>query len=249
VDLAKYLNSWEQKPHVVSRGGQKNFAAFMQDIDLRIRKGWRPDDSYYKDLIAKAILFRSMQRIVRQERFPAYQANIVAYTIAYLSWRSGGRMEFDAIWQGQRLSHGLEDLLKIWSQDVGQGILQSSSGRNVTEWCKRDGCWEYIKNLDLKLPERLPLEIRNIVDEDLEDSQAIEVRRNIKTCMAIGGSTWLRIHGWGTSSGLLDRKQCGIALSLYGLAEGNWAKPPSPRQAWNGVRIIEEAERHGLDVR
>ena len=37
VQLAKYANTWSQLPHVVSRGGQKNFAAFTPVAYSRVR--------------------------------------------------------------------------------------------------------------------------------------------------------------------------------------------------------------------
>src|SRR6185437_4895399 len=56
TDLAKVLNSWDGLPHVVSRGGQKNFVTFMDRLNQAGQS--LPDVPYYKDLIAKAILFK-----------------------------------------------------------------------------------------------------------------------------------------------------------------------------------------------
>ena len=33
TDLARFLNAWDQKPHVVSLGAQKNFIEFMKDLE------------------------------------------------------------------------------------------------------------------------------------------------------------------------------------------------------------------------
>src|SRR5258707_4106387 len=87
-ELAKYLNSWDQKPHWVSYGAQKNFDYFMQAMHAQRGEDWLPDQTYYRQLIAKAILFRAVQRIVRAEKFPAHQANICTYLVSYLSWRT-----------------------------------------------------------------------------------------------------------------------------------------------------------------
>ncbi|WP_239506772.1 AIPR family protein, partial [Enterobacter hormaechei] len=87
------------------------------------------------------ILFAAAQRIVRQEAFPAYRANIVCYLLAYLSHRTGGRMLLDEIWRGQGISAGLEALLRSWSHGVDRQIQESAAGRNVTEWCKKEACW------------------------------------------------------------------------------------------------------------
>ena len=36
IDVAKYLNSWDQLPHWVSQGGQMNFVLFMQRFAVRL---------------------------------------------------------------------------------------------------------------------------------------------------------------------------------------------------------------------
>ena len=65
TDLAKFLNVWEGRPHEVSLGAQKNFAAFARRIGQAWKK--RPDDfseAWYREAIAKAIVFRATERIV-----------------------------------------------------------------------------------------------------------------------------------------------------------------------------------------
>ena len=98
-EIGKYQHAWLLRPHVISMGAQKNFDRFMQELRTRLGKEWLPDDQYYRDLIAKAIIYRAADRIVKIERFPAYRANIVAYLVAYLSiapvdgltWKGSGR--------------------------------------------------------------------------------------------------------------------------------------------------------------
>jgi hypothetical protein len=98
TDLAKYLNAWNGLPHQVSFGNQKNFQSFMQAMKEQYPDGYVPDEEWFRMFIAKAILFRATQAIVKAQKFPAYQANIVAYTVAYISWKSGGRIDFERVW-------------------------------------------------------------------------------------------------------------------------------------------------------
>lgn len=104
TDLAKYENSWRQRPYEVSLGAQKNFDHFMQNLRVRYGVDWLPDETYYKHLIATAILFKAIDRIVRREDFPAYQANIKTYLMAYVAFRSGSQLDLDAIWNEQAVS-------------------------------------------------------------------------------------------------------------------------------------------------
>ena len=57
TDLAKYENTWDELPHLVSKGAQKNFAEFT--LRLNARKGFVPDIPYFQQLVAKAILFKA----------------------------------------------------------------------------------------------------------------------------------------------------------------------------------------------
>ena len=132
----------------MSRGAQKNFDVFMQELRVGKKRDWLPDESYYKLLIAKAILYKTVTRIVRQERFPAYRANIVAYLIAYISSQTGGRLDMDLIWRKQALSDEFEELLRSWSSGIDEAIRTTTNGRNITEWCKKEDCWKSVPQFD-----------------------------------------------------------------------------------------------------
>lgn len=159
TELAKYLNSWEQRPNLVSLGAQKNFDHFMQFQNDINHSGWLPDESYYRQLIAKTILFRTAQKIVRQEKYPAYQANITTYLIAYLSWRVNKRLDFDSIWKSQHISESMANLLQFWSHDIERLLRQTAKGRMISEWAKKEACWEALKTVNLDLPNPLPREV------------------------------------------------------------------------------------------
>lgn len=79
------MNAWEGQAHQVSFGNQKNFQFFMQALKDEHSDGFEPDPAWFKAFVAKAILFRATLSIVRTRKFAAFQANIVAYTIACLS--------------------------------------------------------------------------------------------------------------------------------------------------------------------
>lgn len=86
TDLAKYENTWDQLPWQVSEGAQKNFHKFM--LRLKERKVFVPDEVYYQNLVAKAILFRQTEKLVQRQQYGGYRANIVTYTLAFLSFKT-----------------------------------------------------------------------------------------------------------------------------------------------------------------
>lgn len=253
-ELAKYLNSWDQKPHLVSFGAQKNFDHFMQNLASARGEDWLPDPAFYHQLIAKAILFRTAHKIVRAEKFPAYQANVTTYLVAYVSWRTSQLLDLAGIWAMQQLSPALCDLLRSWSHEIDARLRSSAGARMVTEWSKREACWENIKEMELPLPEPLPKELagRAIVPSGISSESKTRERltpedyRNIELCKKVDGATWLRVHAWGKKSGSLLKWQYGIAHTLAGYAAGGWEKGPSPKQAKHGVVILKAAADAGI---
>jgi hypothetical protein len=252
TDLAKYQQAWLMRPQIISLGAQKNFDQFMQDLRTRLGKDWLPQEGDYREFIAKAIVYRAAERIVRLERFPAYRANIVAYLVAYLWSRASGRLDIRRIWQNQDISDELKELLKSWSHAISAAIVESARGRNVTEWCKKEQCWETVRALSLPLPATLPVEMHAATDGDgsrwatpaggisNEDLDSIERVRQVD------GPTWLKISAWGSRSGLLQKWQYGIAHTLAGYAAGGWTRGPSPKQARHAVTILNLAAEHGV---
>lgn len=252
TDLAKFVNCWDQEPHLVGRGAQKNFDFFMQDLRVGKEKDWLPDEIYYKLLIAKAILFKTTVRIVRQEQFPAYRPNIVAYLVAYLSSRTGGQLDMDRIWQDQCLSQELEELLRSWSHDINDGILGSAKGRNVTEWCKKEECWDGVGKLNLPVPDPLPPELEgHTLPGRRAGRRAAPMTPqdydNIAECKKLRGEEWLKIHAWGIRTGILQKWQTGIAHTLSGYAANGWKHEPSRKQAKQAVMILEVVRQHEVD--
>ena len=253
TDLAKFFNCWNQRPDLVSRGAQKNFDFFMQELRIGKEAGWLPDESYYKLLIAKAILYKAIARIVRQEQFPAYRPNIVAYLIAYVSYRTGSQLDMELIWQEQALSAEFESLLRSWSHDINQAVRETAADRNVTEWCKREDCWTSIYVIDLPLADPMPPELRGHTEPGRRRRRrgqqlAPADYERIAECKRVSGEQWLKISAWGFRTRLLKRWQCGIALTLARYAADQWDREPSYRQARQGVVILEIARRQATDV-
>lgn len=156
-ELAKYVNAWDQKPHLVSMGSQKNFDAFMQGLRRQRSGDWLPDEAWYRELIAKAILFREVQRVVRSQGFPAHQANICAYLVSYLASRSEDAFDLGRVWKQQGISAELRALLLQWAPRTDEALRSTAAGRMVTEWAKKEPCWQAIRQLDFGSPgQRIP---------------------------------------------------------------------------------------------
>lgn len=151
TDVAKYVLAWEGLPHRVSSGAQKNFIFFMKEwLEEERHKDWAPDDTWYKEMIAKAILYRELTRLVRKDpEVKAYRANVICYVVALLAHHRGREIDLGQIWQKQSLPDSLTPLLTDWAREVYKLLVKTSDGLNVTEWCKKAECWDALRSAPL----------------------------------------------------------------------------------------------------
>ena len=246
TDLAKFENTWDQLPYKVSMGAQKNFREFT--IQLCKRRNLHVDQQYFERLIAKAILFRRAEKIVSAQRFGGYRANIVTYTLAYLSHRTGQRIDLEEIWKKQDITPALERAVTRICKRVHEIITNPPGGKNVTEWCKKEPCWDKIRLLNITMPDELRdilVSTSRVAQETAirKDELTEEDKRNIEKVMAVAADVWFELSLWSKQTNNLQPHQIGIAYSLGRLvAQG---KEPSRKQAWNGVEILKEANRLG----
>lgn len=157
TDLAKFLSAWDQKPDRVSLGAQKNFEGFMQALENGQNPcSAEPDVDFYKKMIAKAILFKTAQKLIRPA-FKAFQANVATYLVALLSHRLGDRLDLERIWLQQDLSSQLKQQMLGWAQVVNRILHESANGRMVSEWAKKVECWEVVrKGSYSQMPDGIP---------------------------------------------------------------------------------------------
>ncbi len=251
TDLAKFVNSWMQLPHLVSFGAQKNFSHFMHGL-AQENQGQTLDEDRYRSFVAQAIVFKAAEKEAARLKITPYRANVITYTVALLSYRTQQRIDLGAVWARQAVSEPLRCTLTDWMPQIQDAIVAFASGRNVTEWCKKEDCWRQVQTLNLELSVELERELAagqplpNVGQEARAgDLRLTNVdRANIAKTMLLSAEMWLAIHHWGSTSGKLEEWQCGIAHTLLGYASGGWAKVPSAKQARCAVNIIAAAKGH-----
>ncbi|WP_321508166.1 AIPR family protein [uncultured Methanoregula sp.] len=158
TDLAKYENSWDQMPDTVSLGSQKNFRAYIlkQKVDpLQI-----PDKYYFSLIIARAILFKKTDEIIKRLDFGPYKGNYVTYTVALLSKITNKQIDLEKIWKEQDLSSALQTFISQLASEVKKQITEGPSGsKNISEWCKKKECWDSVKKIKMEIPKSLKSEL------------------------------------------------------------------------------------------
>jgi hypothetical protein len=140
TDLAKYINAWDSKPDIVSLGSQKNFDKFMASLTLSDeQEAPLPTVAEFKAMVAKAKIYRDAQKLLRP-MFPAFQANVTAYTVSLVAEKLGDRIDLDKVWAKQAASSQLLQQIAVWAKEVNDVLHSSSGGRMVSEWAKRPEC-------------------------------------------------------------------------------------------------------------
>ncbi|MDN7135987.1 AIPR family protein [Pseudidiomarina terrestris] len=254
VELAKFYNCWEQKPEIVARGSQKNFVHFMTHI-AKDRPGFKPDEYFYKQLIAKAIIYKAAEKVARKHKFSSYRANAVAYTISLISFKTVGRLNLTSIWEFQDISDALSNTLNDWMPVVRDAIVTTAGSRNVTEWAKKSECWQEIQLLDLVIPKALEDEFRKgdalptvggRARSGRTDQLSSLDRQNINRVIQQDAELLFKLGMWGKNTGNLKDIQISIVLTAATYAAAGWESIPSHKQAKHVVAAIEIAKQAGF---
>ena len=249
LELARYENVWDQLPYVTSKGGQASFRDFT--IRLKARGKFVPNQEYYQLLIAKAILYRRVRQIVKQQKFQGFWANIADYTMAYLSYKSGQRIDLQKIWKNQGTSEAIDCAAEIVSNAIYKYLTETCSGVNVTQWCKKEQCWTDIKSkLKVNLNKDFTCEFVALGNKpSTESTQGIssateEEQSLIDDIKEVSADVWFTASEWGKETGNLASFHCNIANTL-GRYVG-WNKEPSRKQAVQALKILNTVYEKGF---
>ena len=142
---AKCMMSYRGFPYLVSKGLETNFV-FFSDM---VAKGEFPapsEQSYY-DMIAKVILFNQCDAIVKSLNFGGYKAQTNYYVMALLGTYFSDRINTLDIWKNQTADDEVLFLINELAEFVfNEHFLKPVTvGVNITQWCKREECWELLK--------------------------------------------------------------------------------------------------------
>lgn len=255
TDLAKFENSWAGLPHIVSKGAQKNFATFARTIEKAWGKsGSNIDEVWFRKLIAKAIIFRRLEKLVSVQGWyeGGYRANIVTYAIAKLVYDVGvlGRVvDLNRVWRFQALPAALENALltaAIMAQNV---ITHPPVGvRNMSEWAKKQACWENLRKVELSYPEDFsevlaaPEEAKAEDAEVKEDERLTESIELQKLVFELGAPFWKEARDWGRSERLLSPLEFGVLDVCSRMPE----IVPSERQTAFAMKTLEKLKEKGF---
>ncbi len=258
TDLAKYRNSWAGGPQVVSKGAQTNFMKFAEIVDEAWNKSDAQfNDKYFKDTVALAILFKHTEYVVSHQPWfeQGYRANIVTYSIAVLhklikSQFSGMDLDLGLIWNRQMVPEVITNELVRITKFVFGRITDPSRGTiNVTQWCKRDACWEDVKKCDLKLSDAVTNVLQSAEENKTAERDAKKDQKLISDIEAqakvleLGADFWKTVNSFVTSKRVPMTSDQAKAL-VY--AQRIPTQFPSAYQSLQLMALLEEAKANGF---
>ena len=252
--LAKFVNVWEERPHEVSLGAQKNFAAFAR----RIGQQWKTasddfNEAWYREAVAKAIVFKATERLVTDQPWyqGGYRANIVAHAIAKTAHdvsERGRAVDFQDIWHRQALPPTMGPALVAVAESVHDVLVAPPAGiSNVTEWAKKQACWNRVRELVIAWPQPFLSDLISTSDRrDAARSARREQRvlNSVEAQIAVvnaGPAFWAAALAWGTERGLLTPTEVGV-LDVAAKPAG---RIPTERQASRVVEALHKLQSEG----
>ena len=246
TDIAKYETSWNMMPYYVCRGAEKNYTIFVTDI-----KRDKPEvtASYFKRIIAKCILFNTIDSIVKSKKLGGYKANMNTYLMASISFLSDRNLDLTYIWEQQMVQQEVIDRIEelipmVWLHLTGTSSSGGNHSSNAGEWSKKPECWNRLK---LKLSEYEKFGQELMQGETNEDGTSLNPAQQskIQEAEAIEANYWFALANWAKTRDLLtpmDRK----AAFNFGTMRSRNRAFKSLKQAQYALKIVARAEELGF---
>jgi hypothetical protein len=217
-EIAKFMNIWNLQPYHVAKGAQKNYNQFLKDVEKEFKKK-KPGRVYWQDIVANAILFNATDKLFgRKNQEPIGDTNIksqtVAYTLSYLHFLSGNRLNLAMIWNIQVIPEDLQVELKKGLKYVYE-FLNSLDAALISEAAKSEITWT-------KLTERTghPMNMvvirKYLINEveyksrySYEESNAEEVQKydNLQKITSLGIRFWDGLYTYNKGTSILTKNQ------------------------------------------
>lgn len=244
TDIARHETLWKQNPHTGCKAIEKCFAIFVADV-----KRDRPivTANYYKHAIAKAILYNTIDAIVKSKKLGGYKATMDAYMMSAISFLSGGHLDLSYIWENQRVQQDVVDKIEEIIPVVWEHLTaNNSAGQQSTasEWGKKPECWNRLK---LKLDGYERFDETLMQPETNDDGSPLNNAQQSRIDEAgdVEKDYWFALANWAKERDLLtpiDRK----AAYNFGMMKARNHPFKSLKQAQYALKIVAKAQELGF---
>jgi hypothetical protein len=246
TDIAKYEATWRCLPHQVSQGAQKNFLSVQEGLSGGARL--EPDERHFHLVVARAILFKSAERIVSDQKLGGYRANIVTYTLSLLNFWTENRIDLEAIWKRQSLPQELAAQIAETSRDVFRVVTAPPGDANISEWAKKEACWNTVREIVRPADSDLwGILAKTRQDDLLLSDQVVTISREsavVDKMRTVHPEALFSLEVWGMSTQQLDGRERKIVQNVAVAISGE--SKLARRQAQEGERLLMRSLRQGF---
>jgi hypothetical protein len=158
--LAKYYCAWGEQPYLVKRGGEKVFRYFIEELsgEGNSKKPIEVNRGFYEELIAKVILFKTLEKLYGQGKNSMGQLRSVAvpYSISVLykftdGTKSNRPFDLLKIWLNEKLEDDLEAFFNELLLLMNDLVKKYARSDDYGEYSKKPELWaDIIKSNEIK---------------------------------------------------------------------------------------------------
>lgn len=226
LDLARYMQIYNCRPDIVSKGKQNMLKHFAEEI----KTSWEKSDVqynelYFKRVVVLAIIYKRTDEIIKKSEWyrenRSYKANVIAYTMSVIfdfirKKRKNYELDFKRIWNEQNVYEELEEQITILQNEVHNFITGPRITENVTEWCKKELCWTRAQEQVWTISNAFLATLvskEDVEAEKKENKQTQKLANEVNALKEIytrGPQYWSQVLEWGLTRSMLSEKEASI---------------------------------------
>ena len=140
------------------------------------------------------------------------------------------------------------------SKFVQQMIINPPGGANVSEWCKREKCWDIIREYEYSLSSELITELISVARPMATTSSPMNSINSvtkvekalIDEALSVPSTTWFALSRWAKETGNFQPWQRSILFQVGTIVGRN--QRPSYKQSNQALKAYKEALNKGFSV-
>ena len=244
------------RPHDVSWGPMINFKKFViyTKEQAHVQNEIIVDQEYFKEGVAKEILFRNVLKVV-QGQAATYggdnKPHLTAYSIALYVEKIGiDKINFSEIWINQKIDKEMVAVFEELVIKIRDLVKKEAGDGNKVTFMKKEDCWKKVKSHSFKLSTFTKQHFDGIKNQKIEDKVAEEEVQEdkIKQDYLLNASLWKDLFDWGNSTKNLSSLNRLRANDLYmNILLGKGRKNKTSRMKESAKLITIEAKDNGFD--
>lgn len=241
TDVAIYEVCWKGCPNTACKGGEESYKQFVKEIK---QSGTKCTLTYYRQLIAKAILFKSIDKICKAHQVTGFKSCVNAYILFCVSYLSNKKLDLERIWEDQSIQMELKSYISEHLLPLVCDHL-SENNSSPSRYARTSDCLDSLITKLHALPQ-MPASIINISEDSTNEEQNRAKQAKMDEAASIAAETWFKIVQWAKASNILTPMEQRQVYN-YGVMKQH-GRNLSFKQACNGIAIFNKVKSLGFNL-